>query len=175
MQPTPSIINTPTAPTTVTPPSDNDVITIKKSDWLSLLEIKKSWEKTFTTVSEACAVPPLVTTFQPTSACSTASNSECRTSAAIPSSSPHSTTNGTQPNKQTATSISIPSISVTASSDISLPPKSIPTNKPKNKKDTNTLKQEQPKVSKKARVAAQKKSKNLLHILLIDQPQKKIS
>ncbi|GBN35781.1 hypothetical protein AVEN_79533-1 [Araneus ventricosus] len=60
---------------------------------------------------------------------------------------------------QTATSISIPSVSVTASSDISLPTKSIPTNKPKNKKDTNTLKQEQPKVSKKARVAAQKKNK----------------
>ncbi|GBM83104.1 hypothetical protein AVEN_73100-1 [Araneus ventricosus] len=39
---------------------------------------------------------------------------------------------------QTATSISIPSGSVTASSDISLPIKSIPTNKPKNKKDTNT-------------------------------------
>ncbi|GBO42444.1 hypothetical protein AVEN_76071-1 [Araneus ventricosus] len=158
MQPAPSIINT---PTTVTPPSDNDVITIKKSDWLSLLEIKKSWEKTFTTVSDACAVPPLVTTFQPTSACSTASNSECRTSAPIPATSLPSTTNGTQPNKETATSISIPSVSVTASSDISLPPKSIPTNKPKNKKDTNTLKQEQPKVSKKkkARVAAQKKIK----------------
>ncbi|GBN85376.1 hypothetical protein AVEN_45877-1 [Araneus ventricosus] len=30
MQPAPSIINTPTAPTIVTPPSDNDVITIKK-------------------------------------------------------------------------------------------------------------------------------------------------
>ncbi|GBN55120.1 hypothetical protein AVEN_10519-1 [Araneus ventricosus] len=57
---------------------------------------------------------------------------------------------------QTATSISIPSGSVTASSDISLPTKSIPTNKPKNKKDTNTLKQEQPKVSKKARAAALK-------------------
>ncbi|GBO04664.1 hypothetical protein AVEN_44499-1 [Araneus ventricosus] len=79
MQPAPSIINTPTAPTTVTPPSDNDMITIKKSDWLSLIEIKKSWEKTFSTVSAACAVPPLVNTFQPTSACSTASNSQCRT------------------------------------------------------------------------------------------------
>ncbi|GBL74601.1 hypothetical protein AVEN_159639-1 [Araneus ventricosus] len=161
MQPAPSIINTPTAPTTVTPPSDNDVITIKKSDWLSLLEIKKSWEKTFTTVSEACAVPPLVTTFQPTSACSTVSNSECRTSAPIPATSLPSTTNGTQPTKQTANSISIPSVSVTASSDISLPPKSIPTNKPKNKKDTNTLKQEQTKVSKKARVAAQKKNQRI--------------
>ncbi|GBL78435.1 hypothetical protein AVEN_42934-1 [Araneus ventricosus] len=75
MQFIPSITNTTTAPTTVTPPSDNDVITIKKSDWLSLLEIKKSWEKTFSSVSEACAVPLLVTTFQPTSACSTASNS----------------------------------------------------------------------------------------------------
>ncbi|GBN26641.1 hypothetical protein AVEN_33390-1 [Araneus ventricosus] len=61
--------------------------------------------------------------------------------------------------KQTASSNSIPSVSVTASSDISLPPKSIPTDKPKNKKDANTLKQEQPKVSKKARVAAQKEIK----------------
>ncbi|GBM83600.1 hypothetical protein AVEN_200233-1 [Araneus ventricosus] len=159
MQPTPSIINTPTAPTTVTPPSDNDVITIKKSDWLSLLEIKKSSEKTFSTVSEACAVPPLVTTFQPTSACSTASSSECRTSAPIPTISLPSTTNGTEPTKQTATSISIPSVFVTAFSDISLPTKSIPTNKLKNKKDTNILRQEQPKVSKKASVAAQKKVK----------------
>ncbi|GBO04662.1 hypothetical protein AVEN_44497-1 [Araneus ventricosus] len=100
---------------------------------------------------------------------------QCRTSAPIPAIPLSSTTNGTQPTTQTATSISIPSVSVTASSDISLPTKSIPTNKPKNKKDTNTLKQEQPKVSKKARVAAQKKSKNLHHILLIDQPQKKIS
>ncbi|GBL82169.1 hypothetical protein AVEN_252365-1 [Araneus ventricosus] len=40
-----------------------------------------------------------------------------------------------------------------------IPTKSIPTNKPKNKKDTNILKQERPKVSKKARVAAQKKIK----------------
>ncbi|GBN71208.1 hypothetical protein AVEN_78200-1 [Araneus ventricosus] len=32
MQPAPSIINTPRAPTIVTPPSDIDVITIKKSD-----------------------------------------------------------------------------------------------------------------------------------------------
>ncbi|GBN45620.1 hypothetical protein AVEN_250972-1 [Araneus ventricosus] len=159
MQFIPSITNTTTAPTTVTPPSDNDVITIKKSDWLSLLEIKKSLEKTFSSVSEACAVPPLVTTFPPTSACSTASNSECRTSAPIPAISLPSTTNGTQSNKQTASSNSNPSVSVTASSDISVPPKSIPTNKPKNKKDTNTLKQEQPKVSKKARVAAQKKIK----------------
>ncbi|GBM51122.1 hypothetical protein AVEN_237256-1, partial [Araneus ventricosus] len=106
-----------------------------------------------------CAVPPLVTIFQPTSACSTASNSQCRISAPIPAISLPSTTNGKQSNKQTAISNSIPSVSVTASSDISLPPKSIPTSKPKNKKDTNTLKQEQPKVSKKARVATQKKIK----------------
>ncbi|GBO25229.1 hypothetical protein AVEN_124647-1 [Araneus ventricosus] len=60
------------------------MITIKKSDWLSLLDIKKSWEKTFSSVSDACTVPPIVTTLQPTSAHSTAGNSERRTSAPVP-------------------------------------------------------------------------------------------
>ncbi|GBL98412.1 hypothetical protein AVEN_187744-1 [Araneus ventricosus] len=40
------INSTPAAPATVEPTADKDTITVKKSDWLALLAIKRSWEET---------------------------------------------------------------------------------------------------------------------------------
>ncbi|GBN76309.1 hypothetical protein AVEN_130959-1 [Araneus ventricosus] len=43
----PKVINsTPAAPVIVDPIADKDTITVKKSDWLALLAIKRSWEET---------------------------------------------------------------------------------------------------------------------------------
>ncbi|GBN11318.1 hypothetical protein AVEN_78560-1 [Araneus ventricosus] len=44
LQPT-AIRNASASPTIINPTSDNETITIKKSDWLALLAIKKSWEE----------------------------------------------------------------------------------------------------------------------------------
>ncbi|GBO37544.1 hypothetical protein AVEN_181773-1 [Araneus ventricosus] len=44
LQPT-AIRNTSASPTISNPTSDNETVTVKKSDWLALLAIKKSWEE----------------------------------------------------------------------------------------------------------------------------------
>ncbi|GBO02894.1 hypothetical protein AVEN_139850-1 [Araneus ventricosus] len=156
MQPTPNIINTPTAPTTVTPPSDNDVITIKKSDWLSLLEIKKSWEKTFSSVSEACTVPPIVTTLPPTSAHSTAGNSERRTSAPVPAIPLPSATNSSNKSSPSSNAFS----SKSSSSPFINNSKSHRENKKKIKKSNELDKTRESKLAKRARILAEKREQD---------------
>ncbi|GBN48860.1 hypothetical protein AVEN_178311-1 [Araneus ventricosus] len=44
LQPT-AIRNTSASPTILNPTSENETVTVKKSDWLALLAIKKSWKE----------------------------------------------------------------------------------------------------------------------------------
>ncbi|GBN56563.1 hypothetical protein AVEN_93051-2-1, partial [Araneus ventricosus] len=176
-----TIINTPTVALMINPPADSELITIKKSEWLSLLAIKKSWDEaassssvantgscamkfnstieSSSSVSETCAIPPVLLISQPTLTCSTVGNSESRPENPIAPVSNSSNVKTTS-NKTPSTSNSISS-SKSNSSPLTLNVKTNRKIKKQSKKSNELEKAKESKSAKRARILAAKRDQDV--------------
>ncbi|GBN60462.1 hypothetical protein AVEN_176756-1 [Araneus ventricosus] len=176
-----TIINTPTVALMNNPPADNELITIKKSEWLSLLAIKKSWDEaassssvantgssamkfnstieSSSSVSETCAIPPVLSIAQATLTCSTVGNTESRPENPIAPVSNSSNVKTTS-NKTPSTSNSISS-SKSNSSPLKLNVKTNRKIKKQSKKSNELEKAKESKSAKRARILAAKRDQDV--------------
>ncbi|GBM66008.1 hypothetical protein AVEN_152208-1 [Araneus ventricosus] len=156
IQPT-VVNNTSASPAIVNPATDNDTITIKKSDWLALLAIKKAWEdmsKT-TSVSQSPSNPTPILMPQSISPCPTVNRTEFEKSTPVPP-TPNSLVSNTSP--------SIPSTSSLKNSSISETPKIKRTRdtKKQTKKSNQLAQAKESKDEKRARIIAAKRDQSSL-------------
>ncbi|GBM75844.1 hypothetical protein AVEN_45430-1 [Araneus ventricosus] len=160
MQPT-FVNNTSASPTIVNLASDNDTITIKKSDWLALLAIKKSWEdmSKATSVSQSPSNPTPTLMPQSILTCPTDTRTEFEKSTPVPP-----TTNSLNVQKASNTSPSIPSTSLLKNSSNPETPKIKRTrdNKKQTRKSNQLTQAKDSKEEKRARILAAKRDQSSL-------------
>ncbi|GBN35915.1 hypothetical protein AVEN_131895-1 [Araneus ventricosus] len=159
IQPT-VVNNTSASPAIVNPATDTDTITIKKSDWLALLAIKKSWEdmSKATSVSRSPSNPTPMLIPQSIVPCPTVNRTEFEKSTPVP---------------PTTNSLNIPIVSNASSipSTYSLKNSSIPEtpkikstrdNKKQTKKSNQLTQAKESKEEKRARILAAKRDQSSL-------------
>ncbi|XP_055932955.1 uncharacterized protein LOC129962977 [Argiope bruennichi] len=161
-QQTTSATNNLTSTTTANTPVNNELITIKKSDWLELLAIKKSWENASSSpaVSHATTNSTPVLEIQPNPPFPTISNDEQANASAIP------TNNLLDIKTASNKSPSNPNISLSTKNNsfpVKTNSKSARENKKMMKKSNDKEKVKESKSSKRVRLLANKRDQNILN------------
>ncbi|GBO21869.1 hypothetical protein AVEN_157176-1 [Araneus ventricosus] len=134
------------------PPAENDSIVVKKSDWLALLAIKKSWEENSSN-SQNLNNQTVSSVVQPTVANPTVRNIEPPTNTCIANASDLPLTNSDTP------------LSNSSSSPVKKITKQSRENKKQEKKSNEWMKVKETKAAKRARLLAEKRDQDFSHSL----------
>ncbi|GBO17071.1 hypothetical protein AVEN_26384-1 [Araneus ventricosus] len=151
--------STPISDKKANPPAENDSIVVKKSDWLALLAIKKSWEEisspssnsqnlnnqTISSVVQPTVVNPTIRNFEP--------QTNTPTNSCIANASDQTRTNSDTP------------LSINSSSPIKRITKQSRENKKQEKKSNEWVKVKETKAAKRARLLAEKREQVFSHSL----------